>query len=111
MRKGARHGFEWWLNADQRSISQERHWSDDQAHGIEREWDLNGQLRAGFPKFYVRGNRVTRRAYEREQQHDPSLPAYRTEQNRPQRQFPPVIARRLVFGTGAARRKRNATDR
>jgi hypothetical protein len=105
MLKGARNGFEWWLNADQRSVWHEGHWSDDEAHGIERAWDAKGKLRPGFPKFYVRGKRVTRQAYERKQEHDPTLPAYRTEDNRPQRTFPPFVARRLAFGTEASRRR------
>lgn len=96
MRKGHRHGFEWWLNEDQRSVYQERHWSLDDAHGVEREWNEKGTLCPGFPKFYVRGRRVTRKAYERERVDDPSLPPYRIEDNQPQRDFPPVIARRLA---------------
>jgi hypothetical protein len=107
MLKGRRHGFEWWLNPDQRSVYQERHWADDEAHGIEREWDDKGKLRPGFPKFYLRGSRVTRQAYEREQSKDPSLPAYRTEDNRPQRSFPPVVDRRLAAGTETKRRGRS----
>jgi hypothetical protein len=94
--KGQRHGFEWWLNEDQRSVYQERHWSLDDAHGIEREWNEKGTLRPGFPKFYVRDRRVTRKVYERERVRDRSLPPYRIEDNQPQRGFPPVIARRLA---------------
>lgn len=96
MLKGHRHGFEWWLNADQRSVYQERHWSLDEAHGIEREWDAGGRLRPGFPRFYVGGRRVTRKAYERKRTGDPSLPPYRTDDDQPQRTFPPSIARRLA---------------
>jgi hypothetical protein len=96
MLKGHRHGFEWWLNADQRSVYQERHWSLDEAHGIEREWDVKGRLRPGFPKFYVGGRRVTRKVYQRECNGDPSLPPYRAEDDQPQRKFPPSIARRLA---------------
>jgi hypothetical protein len=96
MLKGHRHGFEWWLNADQRSVYQERRWSHDEAHGIERKWDAEGRLRPGFPKFYVGGRRITRTVYERERNGDPSLPPYRVEDDQPQRKFPPSIARRLA---------------
>ena len=96
MLKGHRHGFEWWLNEDQRSVYQERHWSLDDAHGIVREWNEKGRLRPGFPKFYVRGRRVSRKVYELECVSDPSLPPYRTEDNQPQRDFPPAIARHLA---------------
>jgi hypothetical protein len=111
MLKGRRHGFEWWLKQDQRSVYQERHWSDDEAHGIEREWDDKGKLRPGFPKFYVRGSRVTRQVYEREQNNDSSLPAYRIEDNRPRRSFPLVMARRLVSGKISRSSRRPAHNR
>jgi hypothetical protein len=106
MLNGRRHGFEWWLNEDQLSVHQEHHWWHDEPHGIEREWNNKGSLRPGFPKFYVRGSRVSRQAYQRQQSHDPSLPAYRAEDDRPQRIFPPVIDRRLAFGTATSRRRR-----
>jgi len=96
MLKGQRHGFEWWLNEDQESVYQERHWSRDAAHGIEREWNDKGTLEPGFPKFYVRGRRVTRKVYERERADDRSLPPYQLEDNQPQRDFPPAVARRLA---------------
>ena len=96
MRRGRRHGFEWWLNEDQRSVYQERHWVDDEAHGIEREWNHRTRLRPGFPKFYVSGKRVSRKAYERERNRDPSLPPYRIEDNQPWRRFPAIIVRRLA---------------
>ena len=47
MLKGHRHGFEWWLNEDRRSVYQERRWSLDEAPGIEREWNEKGKLRTG----------------------------------------------------------------
>lgn len=110
MLNGRRHGFEWWLNQDERSVYQERHWSDDEAHGIEREWNGRGRLRPGFPKFYIRGSRVTRQAYERERHHDSSLPPYQVEDNRPQRTFPPVIDRRLAFRTETSRGRRQQRE-
>lgn len=89
MKNGQRHGFEWWLNDDQRSVYQERHWAMNELHGIEREWNDKGKLRAGFPRFYIRGRQVSRRAYDREQEHDASLPSYRPEDDLPQRPFLP----------------------
>ena len=63
--RGRPHGYEWWLNDDQVSVHQERHWWNGELHGIEREWNAKGQLRRGFPRFYVHGARVTRRVYTR----------------------------------------------
>jgi hypothetical protein len=110
MLNGRRHGFEWWLNEDQHSVWQERHWSDEEPHGIEREWAHNAKLRAGFPRFYIRGSQVTRKAYERALEHDPTLPAYRLEDDRPERTFPPLVARRLTSGTKTRRRHRGSAN-
>ena len=95
MRNGGRHGFEWWLNQDERSVYQERHWWDGQKHGIEREWDEKGKLRPGFPKFYVKGESVTRRSYQRACVQDPSLPSFRPRDDKPKRTFPAVVDQRL----------------
>ncbi len=95
MRRGHRHGFEWWINESQASVYEERHWRDDQAHGIEREWNSEGRLRRGYPKYFVAGRQVTRRQYIRAAASDSSLPPFRKAENRPRRAFPPTIARHL----------------
>lgn len=102
MTNGQRNGVEWWLNDDQRSVYQERHWAMNELHGIEREWNDSGKLRSGCPRFYVRGRRVTRRAYDREQTHDASLPPYRPEDNLPRRNF--RATRTLAAALRAGRR-------
>ncbi len=91
LRDGKRHGFEWWLNEDQRSVWEERHFQFDQLHGIERMWNSEGRLKRGFPKYWVNGSRVTKRQYVRACASDATLPTFRTSQNRPQRRFPPEI--------------------
>ena len=75
----------------------------NELHGIEREWNDRGQPRSGFPRFYVRGRRVTRRAYDREQHDDASLPSYRPEDDLPQRNF---RATRTLAGALRAGRRR-----
>jgi antitoxin component YwqK of YwqJK toxin-antitoxin module len=99
MLEGQPHGFEWWLDEDERSVFKERHWVNGILHGIERWW-AGGTLRRGFPRFHVRGQRVTRRAYERARQTDPSLPLFRPEDDQPRRDFPSAVARRLLRGGG-----------
>lgn len=96
---GRPHGYEWWIEEDQRSIRHERHWWRGVIHGIEREWNRDGQLRRGSPAYFVNGTRVTRRAYERARATDPTLPAFRAEDNQPQRTFPAIVARRLSRNT------------
>jgi antitoxin component YwqK of YwqJK toxin-antitoxin module len=102
MRRGLRHGYEWWLDEDQRTIFIERHWRDGEQHGIEREWNNKGHLRRGFPKYFVAGQQVNRRQYLKACATDPALPFFRSQENGPQREFPPEIRRHL----GSAVRRR-----
>jgi hypothetical protein len=94
LKSGKRHGFEWWLNENQRSVWQECHFWEDQAHGIEREWNIHGRLKRGHPRYWVRNNRVTKRQYLRESSKDPTLPRFRAIDNQPQRKFPPYVLQR-----------------
>jgi hypothetical protein len=98
--RGQLHGFEWWLNADQRSLYEERHWGYGKQHGIERAWNRKGRLRRGFPRFFVAGERVSRRAYERAQADELSLPKPRPADDSNRRAFPPEVARRLTAALG-----------
>ena len=91
MQNGWPHGFEWWLNEDQHSVHTERHWLHGKLHGIEREWNYQGRLRRGCPRYWVNGERVTKRQYLRAAAQEPSLPRFRPEENEPQRTFPPEI--------------------
>jgi hypothetical protein len=95
LKNGQPHGYEWWLNENQRSVWAERHWQEGQLHRIEREWNLQGRLRRGFPRFYVLGERVNKRAYLKACKADPSLPAFRGEDNAPARSFPSAVAKEL----------------
>lgn len=94
MFKGQRHGFEWWLNDDERSVWSESHWANGEAHGIERRW-RGRQLQRGYPRFFVRAERVSRPAYERACVEDLSLPTFFPEDDQPRRVFPPAVAGRL----------------
>lgn len=91
LERGERHGFErWW--SSKRRIWRESHFARELSHGIEREWDGERLLR-GFPRFFVRGERVTKAAYLRACAADPTLPAYRDRDDRPTRRFPAAIVR------------------
>jgi antitoxin component YwqK of YwqJK toxin-antitoxin module len=95
MKDGQPHGYEWWLNEDQRSVDTERHWNEGRLHGIEREWNAQGRLKRGYPRYYIRGERVSKRAYVKACTVDPTLPAVRAAENEPLRRFPPKVAREL----------------
>jgi antitoxin component YwqK of YwqJK toxin-antitoxin module len=91
MLAGDRHGFEWWIDADQMSVNREGHFAKGQEHGVQRDWNSAGRLRRGFPKYFVNGGQVTKRQYLRAAHLDSSLPPFRAEDNRPERQFPPEV--------------------
>lgn len=94
-RNGQRHGFEWWINADQRSVWEEGHYANGEPHGILRQWNRHDRLRRGYPQYYVHGKRVTKRQYLRACRRDPSLTPFAAEDNRPARSFPPEVAQHL----------------
>lgn len=91
MQDGSLHGYEWWLRDDQHSIWHERHWQKGEFHGIERMWNREGKLKRGYPKYWIRGQAVDKRAYLRAAVQDKTLPMYKENDNRPQRKFPEEI--------------------
>src|SRR5258708_26287556 len=91
MEDGNRHGVEWWLNADQESVSEELHLDNGQQHGIERHWNTKGRLRRGYPRYFVHDVQVNKPQYIRACASDPTLPPFRIEDNDPHRTFPPEI--------------------
>jgi antitoxin component YwqK of YwqJK toxin-antitoxin module len=91
IKAGNWHGFEWWLEEDQKSVHQEAHFWENLQHGIRREWNGEGKLRRGFPQYWVNNERVTKRQYVRACAKDPNLPPFRAIDNLPQRIFPPEV--------------------
>lgn len=91
-KEGKRHGFEWWLDfEDQSRVWQESHFLEGLSHGIERQWNSEGTLSRGYPKYWVKGQRVTKRQYISASSKDPTLPAFRLKDNKPKRDFPPEV--------------------
>lgn len=85
---GQRHGHERWWTGDNATISEEEHFHHGKAHGIFRRWNAKGKLRRGFPRYFVSGEQVTKRQYERARRTDPTLPPFLIEDNAPQRTLP-----------------------
>ena len=77
-----------WWNPDGRTVHMEEQYTDGAEHGIFRQWNEHGRLRRGFPKYFVRGERVDRRTYERRARRDPTLPRRRAEDDDPRRKLP-----------------------
>lgn len=93
---GDRHGFErWW--STRRTIWSEAHYVAGREHGVFREWrdtataTATATLRRGFPHFWIRGSRVTRRDYVRAATTDASLPRVHPRDDSPRRTAPDVI--------------------
>ncbi len=90
MRDGHRHGFErWWASATR--VWSEGHFAVGLEHGIFREWNEQGRLKRGSPRYFVEGEQVDRRAYLRKCESDPTLPSILAEDDRPNRTRPPAI--------------------
>ena len=73
----------------------EKWWSKGELHGIEREWDLNGELRSGYPTYRIHDKQVDRQEYDRACRSDATLKPYSLEDNIPKRTFPPEVAQHL----------------
>jgi hypothetical protein len=83
-----RHGFErWWSDRNSR-IWWEQHFWENVEHGIERKWLRGDWLSRGYPRYYVKGERVTKRQYLSAAKKDPTLPPFCEEDNRPERPLP-----------------------
>ena len=103
MRDGDLDGLEqWW--ADARRVWLEGHWSRGEEHGIWREWNAASRLRRGFPRYFVHGEQVPRRAYLRAIASDPTLPRPRKGDDCPGRKLTPDAA--AAIGAAVARRRR-----
>jgi antitoxin component YwqK of YwqJK toxin-antitoxin module len=96
LRDGNLHGFNWWIKEDQKTVSVERHYQNGQPHGIEREWNSQGRLSRGFPKYFIHGEPVDKRSYLRAADFDATLPRFQLKDNQPQRKFPPEIQQHLL---------------
>jgi len=88
IKEGKWHGFEWWLNEDQKSVHDEQHFRENFQHGIQRSWNSKGRLRRGYPRYWVSNKQVAKREYLRACAEDPNLPRFRESDNRPRRKFP-----------------------
>lgn len=92
VKEGKWHGFEWWLNEDQKSVHLEHHFWENLQHGIQRSWNSKGGLRRGYPRYWVNNVQVTKRQYLRACSQYPNLPPFREQDNLPARRFPAEIA-------------------
>jgi hypothetical protein len=76
-------------------------------HGIERRWNHRRKLHRGYPKYWVRGEAVTKRQYLKAAKSDKTLPRFRSRDNSPRRQFPPVVQKVLLRPTAAQLKRLN----
>jgi hypothetical protein len=100
LRRGVLHGVRRLWN--QGAVWLEEHYLEGAPHGVFREWNLEGRLRRGFPRYFVHGQRVDRRAYLRAAKRDATLPAWRRADDRPRRPLPPEYVGQPVHVTNRA---------
>ena len=50
MRDGVPHGYEWWLEPDQRGVDHERHWCEGKFHSIERRVEPSEEIASRIPQ-------------------------------------------------------------
>lgn len=91
---GELHGFQWWFEYDQ-TLCWERHFRENQLHGIEREWNDHGRLRRDTPRYWIKDEKVNKRRYLRAARGDDTLPPFRPEDQQRDRVFPPELLRLL----------------
>lgn len=96
-KKGRHLSFQWFINEDQKTVTWESFWNENGLHGVQRQWNLKGRLRRGFPQYYIDNRRVSKRQYVAACKKDPATPPLRPEDDKPQRTFPPEVARHLCF--------------
>jgi hypothetical protein len=89
LRDGLPDGPELWFNFGARvpTLWHERFWRRGELHGIERMWNSRGNLGRGFPKFWILGQKVSRRRYAQLAKTDKSLRPVREKDNLAGRQF------------------------
>jgi hypothetical protein len=86
-KNGKWNGYErWWWSRFR--VWQETHFQDDLEHGIKREWNGQGRLRRGYPQYFIKGVKVTKRKYMRAAETDSSLPVYSAADDSPRRTPP-----------------------
>lgn len=89
-------GYEYWFEKGSPGVLQkEKWWSKGSLHGIEREWNDWGRLRRRFPKYWIHGEQVDKRKYERAAKVDTTLKPFRIEDNQRSRVFPPEVTKHL----------------
>ena len=77
-----------WRFGENKAVWWEKHFHENREHGIERQW-REGRLKRGYPRYWVKGERVTKRQYLSAAKKDATLPPYRVEDDSPERPLPP----------------------
>lgn len=82
-------GYRRHWNEDEKTIYEEYYFTPlDGYHGVWRAWNERGRLKRGFPRYYIRGNQVTKRHYLKACTQDHTLRAYRKADDSPKRELP-----------------------
>lgn len=91
LQSGKLHGYQWWLNEDQKTLRGERFWKEGFLHGIERSWTEEGLLIEGYPNYYIEDTKISQKLYIKSSRRDKSLPAYNKNDDKNVRVLPQEI--------------------
>jgi len=91
LRDQDRHGFERWWYGDNRRVWEESHFQNGIEHGIFRRWNDQDKLSRGYPRYFIHGERVTKRQYVAACRTDPTLPPFVEADNQPFRSLPQAL--------------------
>lgn len=86
-KNGKPHGVEWHFDYNE-SVNIEKQWFNGKWHGIYRCWKNSRTLDKGYPKFFIENKQVTKAQYLKACQNDPTLPKYKSAEDRAFRKFP-----------------------
>jgi len=88
----------WMLNDDEKTLWSERIYGGqgETYFEIEREWNSQGKMGRGYPKYMVGGKHVPKRQYLAACKNDKALPVLRESDQRPRRKFPPEVVRAMT---------------
>jgi hypothetical protein len=97
LQDGLPHGYEWGFASSKQDLWYERHWQRGRLHGIERIWNRKGNLRRGYPKFYVVDKTVSKQKYIKLALIDQTLPVFQEQENFSKRGLSPEVLRSISF--------------
>ena len=94
-KQGKQHGYSWFFNENQTSVSYEHHFMNGFEHGIQRMWKARNKIFSEYPRYFIKGKRVTKPQYITASLKDRELPEFKAQDQKWDRRFSRDIERIL----------------